>query len=136
LDSTTARFWFKEDNAKRKIAAMLEGLNGGKIMSKENLKICKANFNHTKYGELIWIADGGILILPNFWQGNSPVRGMHGYLPKVEDNCAAFMLLSPTIDRMIQLEEPCEMVDIFPTILDLLNLPTPESNEGISVLRK
>lgn len=136
LDSTMARFWFKNDAAQSKITEMLNGLADGKTLTREDFIKYKANFNHTKYGELIWVANGGVLILPNFWQGNSPVKGMHGYLPDVKDNQAAFVLSSPKINGASKLKEPCEMVDIFPTILDLMDLPIPESNEGESILKR
>lgn len=136
LDSTMARFWFKNDAAQLKITEMLKELTDGNILTKQDFIKYRANFNHTKYGELIWVANEGVLIMPNFWQGNSPVKGIHGYLPDVNDNQAAFVLSSPKINGVSKLKKPCEMVDIFPTILDLMGLPIPESNEGMSILKR
>jgi len=136
LDSTMARFWFKNDVAKSKITEILEELTDGKLLSRKDFINYKTNFDHMRYGELIWVANEGVLILPNFWQGNLPVKGMHGYLPDVRDNQAAFLLSSPKISKANKLNNPCEMVDIFPTILDLMDLPIPESNEGVSILRR
>ena len=136
LDSTIARFWFKNDAAKLEITEMLKKLTDGKILNIQDFIKYKANFTHTKYGELMWVVNEDILILPNFWQGDSPVKGMHGYLTDVEDNQAAFVLSSTKINRVIKLNDSCEMVDIFPTILDLMDLPIPESNEGVSIFKR
>ena len=136
LDSTIARFWFKNDIAKSKVTEMLKEFRDGKILTKQDFIRYKANFSHTKYGEFMWIANEGTLILPNFWQGNSPVKGMHGYLSDVKDNQAAFVLSSRMVDERVKLKNPCEMVDVFPTILELMNLPVPESNEGVSILER
>jgi predicted AlkP superfamily pyrophosphatase or phosphodiesterase len=136
LDSTMARFWFKNDIARLWITEAMSSLLKGKLLTEDDFVKYRAHFNHTRYGELIWVANEGVLILPNFWQGGSPVKGMHGYLPDVKDNQAAFLLSSPVLDKPVELKSPCDMVDIFPTILDLMDLPIPETNEGTSILAR
>jgi hypothetical protein len=36
-------------------------------------------WKNKSYGEHIFLANPGILIFPNYWQGNIPVKAMHGY---------------------------------------------------------
>ena len=81
------------------------------------------------------MADAGTLILPNYFQGSEPVIGMHGYLPDVPDNQAAYLVVDrdrPAGDIVDPV--PRQMVDVFPTLLDLLRLPVPSSCEGRSLL--
>ncbi|MEN9625969.1 MAG: hypothetical protein RL557_297, partial [archaeon] len=44
-----------------------------------------------KYGQLIFLADTGILIFPNFWN-KKPVKAMHGYDGKHPDMKAFYLL--------------------------------------------
>ena len=67
IDSDMARYWGNKEELeeiKKKLP-----LKEGNIIEWEN----------KSYGDLIFIAKQGNLILPNFWQGNQPVKAMHGY---------------------------------------------------------
>ena len=134
LDSTIARFWFKNERAQDEIAHVLSTVDRGKILSKQDLKKYGCNFQNPRHGQLIWVADEGYIILPNFWQGTTIVRGMHGYLPEVQSNHARFVLSGSQVPKPVKLEKKYKLVDIFPTLLDLMHLPTPETNEGSSIL--
>jgi hypothetical protein len=73
IDSDMARYWGgkKElENIRKKLP-----LNKGKIIN------CKNKI----YGELIFLANSGVLISPNYWQGSKKIKGMHGYNPKQKD---------------------------------------------------
>lgn len=67
IDSTLARYFGKKEELE-KIKIKLP-LKSGRII----------NWPDKKYGQLIFLANPGCLILPNFWQGNCPVKAMHGY---------------------------------------------------------
>lgn len=42
-----------------------------------------------KYGDLIFLTNPGVLISPNFWQGNKQIKAMHGY----DKNCEGFYII-------------------------------------------
>jgi hypothetical protein len=67
IDSDMARYWGdeKELNETKKNLPMKDG------------KIIK--WKNKSYGDLIFIVKPGVLILPNYWQGNQPAKAMHGY---------------------------------------------------------
>ena len=69
LDSTAARFWFDNKNVGKKIVQRLQDVKHGRFLTKDDLLENRCNFQHNKYGDLIWIADPGTIILPNYWDG-------------------------------------------------------------------
>lgn len=134
LDSPMARFWFKNKNAEKKIRDILAQIDCGKILTDQDYGKHRIRFKHQRYGELIWLANPGTLIFPNFFQRSQPAKGMHGYDPKCLENQGLFMLLTNK-DVEIKNREIVHLVDIFPTTLDLMNLPIPETCEGISLIK-
>ncbi len=136
LDSTLARFWFNNSRAKDLITDMLKGLQEGKILEKEDLARYRSNHSGTSNWELLFMANEGIVIQPNFYQGYDPVNGMHGYLPDVRNNMASFVLLNGSREKGIRMKEIRDMTDVFPTLCDLIGLPLPDSCEGRSLLKK
>jgi predicted AlkP superfamily pyrophosphatase or phosphodiesterase len=131
LDSTTARFWFDDDKIRRMLEERLKHVSCGHFLTKEELIMHHCNFSHHKYGNLVWIADPGTIIIPNFWDGDNPPRGMHGYLP-IHEDCDGRLIINRKSSS--HGEHKVKSVDIFPTILELMELPIPSSNEGKSIL--
>jgi len=135
LGATTARFWFKGKNSRQKVEEILRSYTNIKILNEVNLDDIKCKFNHNKYGDLICVAKEGTIFSPNFFDGSIAPKGMHGYLPGAKDNQAAFIISSSYIEKPKVLQKPHDMVDLFPTLLDILDLsPIPGSNQGETIL--
>ena len=79
-DSTMARFWFFNDNARRLISDSLAQVPQGRILPDEELKQLRAHFDDHQFGELIFLVKEGVLIVPSH-MGERPIRAMHGYHP-------------------------------------------------------
>jgi hypothetical protein len=79
-DSTMVRFWFFNEDAKKKIIDVLEKEPQGRIIPDEELKSLRTYFDDHYFGELIWLAKEGVLIVPSH-MGERPIRAMHGYHP-------------------------------------------------------
>ncbi len=58
-----------------------------------------------KYGEHIFLANSGVLILPNYWQGKNPVKAMHGYDGKDKEMKAIYLLNREGIKKNLKVEE-------------------------------
>lgn len=67
IDSDMARYWGNDEELEE-IREKLP-IKEGKII----------DWKDKSYGDLIFIVKPGILILPNYWQGNKEVGAMHGY---------------------------------------------------------
>ncbi len=79
VDGDMARYWGSEEELNR-IKKSLP-LDKGKIL----------NWHNKKFGELIFLADTGVLIYPNFWD-NEPSKAMHGYDGKDKEMKAFYMI--------------------------------------------
>ncbi len=95
-DSTMARFWFFNEKARRLITESLQGVPQGKVMTDEELEKLGTLFPDRYFGELIFLADEGVLIVPSH-MGERPIRAMHGYHPDAPHSYAALMANRPSI---------------------------------------
>lgn len=86
-DSTMARFWFLNKNAKTQITNLLKDLTFGKIVEDEELKQMHVFFENRKFGELFFLTNPGILINPSYF-GLKAIPGMHGFHPDHKDSYA------------------------------------------------
>ncbi len=89
-DSTMARFWFFGDKARRLITECLQGVTEGRIMPDAELKELGALFPDGHFGELIFLVDEGVLIVPSH-MGERPIRAMHGYHPDAPHSYASLL---------------------------------------------
>lgn len=133
LDSPTARFWFFNKKAEMEIREMLEKLDCGKILTEEDYEKYKIRFKDNRYVDLIWLANPGTLIFPNFFGWYKPVKGMHGYAPECEDNKGLFMIVTNR-ELKFKKRKNIKMINMLPTICDIMNLSIPKSCEGESIV--
>ena len=105
-DSTMARFWFFNDRAREEITAALKTVPQGRILPEAELKELRAPTDGY-FGELIFLADEGVLIVPSH-MGERPIRGMHGYHPSAKQSYAMLCTNQPEIP-----EEIVAIPDIF-----------------------
>ncbi len=96
-DSTMARFWFDDERARETISSMLEGLDCGRILTRDELERWGCWFDDGKYGELFFLMNDGVLIVPSF-MGNVKLAGMHGYDPSTPDAWATMLSNVPLPD--------------------------------------
>ena len=94
-DSTMARFWFFNEAAREQITTTLNAVPQGRVLPDAELKAMRAHFPDGYFGELIFLANEGVLIVPSH-MGERPIRGMHGYHPEAKHSYA--MLCSNQAD--------------------------------------
>ena len=87
-DSTMARFWFLDEKPCAAITEALANHPKGRILSDNELKEHGVYFEDGQYGDLVFLMDSGIQIVPSF-MGPKPVKGMHGYRPEDPDSFAS-----------------------------------------------
>ena len=114
LDSTMARFWFFNESKKKEVLSILKNQKDGKLLSKKDKKILKADFKNNFYGDEIFLMDSGVLLYPNFFN-DSLVKGMHGYDLSDENEKTIFLTNKNSADNG-------NTEDLFPTLLKLMGL--------------
>ena len=88
-DSTMARFWFLRPESEQIIREVLQGVSQGQILSDETMHEWGVDFPDSRYGELFFLMNPGVLIVPSH-MGERTIAGMHGYAPDDKDSTAAF----------------------------------------------
>jgi hypothetical protein len=99
-DSTMARFWFFNEQSKRLISDRLRQVPQGRILPDSELEHMHCLFPDRYFGELIFLVDEGVLIVPSH-MGERPIRAMHGYHPYAKHSYAA-LLSNQSIPQTIQ----------------------------------
>ena len=89
-DSTMARFWFHQPKARPQIEAALATVTEGRVIPDEELKQMRTLFEDRHFGELIFLMQEGVLIVPSH-MGERPIRAMHGYHPTDQQSYAALL---------------------------------------------
>ena len=79
-DSTMARFWFFNDQARQTVTECLNKVPQGRIVPDAELQQMRTFFPDRCFGELIFLVKEGVLIVPSH-MGERPIRAMHGYHP-------------------------------------------------------
>jgi len=125
-DSTMARFWFFNDEARRMIGEELKKIPQGRILPTHELKTLRAYFPDHYFGELIYLVNEGTLIVPSH-MGERPIRAMHGYHPRDKHSYAALMTNQPSV--------PDDIVAI-PDIHKLMVRDSQEAKEANAGLDK
>lgn len=105
-DSTMARFWFFNEQARKAVIECLSGQSQGRIISEDELRGYETFFPEHKYGELIFIMEEGTIINPSF-MGKKLIAGMHGFLPSTK-HAKAMLITNQEPAR-----KPAKILDIF-----------------------
>jgi predicted AlkP superfamily pyrophosphatase or phosphodiesterase len=105
-DSTMARFWFESSDAEAAIRDELAKITEGRILEQRELEELGCAFDGNQYGELIFLMDPGVIILPSH-MGTTPITGMHGYHPDHPDSDAALL------SNVVPPSDPRDITDVF-----------------------
>ncbi len=95
-DSTMARFWFFNDQARAEVTACLRGIDCGRILPDAELKELGTLFPDRYFGEMIFLVKEGVLIVPSD-MGERPIRAMHGYHPNDPHSYASLLTNVPDV---------------------------------------
>jgi len=106
-DSTMARFWFFNDRTRQQVTQCLNQVQEGRILPDSELADLGALFADRYFGELIFLVNEGVLIVPSH-MGERPIRGMHGYHPNEKQSYAVICTNQDRISGEI-----CAIPDVY-----------------------
>ena len=152
IEAPKARFWFHSDSAREKMLNYLSGNPDGVVLSRQDMHKFNVKFEDDSYGEYYFVLNPGTVFFPNdFYQplGNlymgltnkqhrskllNPVyRGYHGYLPHNDSEKGTLMLLHG--DYKTDRDE-IQIIDVAPTIINLLGIDQPSALKGQSAFHR
>lgn len=135
LDSTMVRFWFFNELAKEGFIKMLNSevfRANGKIITGDMAQEYHIPVPSSLYGDLVWWANSGVVIFPDYFHRTQKMKGMHGYDPSLDES-KGFCIVRRG-DTLHCIVEEGQLVDICPTLADLLGVLPPKSNQGKSFI--
>ncbi len=119
LDSTGVRLWPAHEQAETVLHRTLDGIEGIRpIQESEREELGVAYADPAPYGRIMYAAERGVLICPNFFQTEA-IQGMHGYLPDVTDNWSRYIAHSVA---WLPGHATLAMQDLFPIVVRALGL--------------
>lgn len=111
LNSTLASFWFLRPKAEAQVREILARVPGGHILDSGDLARYHLRFPDNRYGDLLFLVDPGMEIVPNFMSlTQRPGQGMHGYTPDNPETAAFLAGPSAKVSR------PGDVTEIFSLI--------------------
>lgn len=119
-DSTMARFWYLNEEARCSITSRLKNLSKGHFLSVEEKKAWGIFFPDHKFGEDIFLMNPGQLIVPSF-MGRKGVPGMHGYHPAEAKSKAVILSSQPIPEEVISI---ADLYGLMKRDLALASLPS------------
>ncbi|HET6399657.1 MAG TPA: alkaline phosphatase family protein [Candidatus Thermoplasmatota archaeon] len=134
VNSTLAVFWYLTEKGREAVEAVLPKIPGSHVVDEEERKRRRIPLER-RWGDRMLAAEPGVMYWPDYFHvKDSKILGMHGYLDKSQETYGAMVIASSrgiTQPRDIGLRP---LVDVFPTLCDMLGVPVPETNEGTSLL--
>ncbi len=128
IESNYARFWFRNDRERALVERILATLDCGFILTGEHYARYQLEMPDNRYGDLVFYLDAPAVFSRTIWGFSRKQRSMHGYLPEYPDSDGIF--LSP---RPLVAGTHVELVDVLPTLLESLGVPSPDYVEGRSL---
>ena len=122
LDSTVVRFWFFSDKAKSIFESNLfqsqQFLSNGIFIDEETAMKENIPLGDNRYGDIIWWANTGVLVFPDFFHRVKKYKGMHGYDPSKYENQGTCIVNGEDIEkREIESIYLTDVFDIFKKLL-------------------
>ena len=99
VDSNYLRVWFFSDTKtnKLKFKEFFKDNKNGSFLSDQDLK--SLNSVTRKYGDILWYANEGVLIFPNFFNYTN-LKGMHGYFKSSSDSNGFYINVKEGIENI------------------------------------
>ena len=102
-DATMGRFWALNDRARSALTGLLGAHPQGRLLPDDELKSLGVYFEDHMYGDLIFLMNSGVQIVPSF-MGSSRMPGLHGFHPRDADSRASILSNRPLPDSLRRIE--------------------------------
>lgn len=134
VNSTLAVFWYLTERGRTEVERVLPTIPGSHVVSDEERRRRRIP-TEQRWGDRMLAAEPGVMYWPDYFHvTDSKIVGMHGYLDKVEESLGMGILASSNGQVRPHDAGPRPLVDVFPTLCQLVGVPTPDGQEGTSLL--
>lgn len=134
VNSTLVVLWYLTEKGETEIEPLLPSLPGTSVLTAKERRSHRIP-EERRWGDRILAADPGVLYWPDYFHvTNTDIRGMHGYLDKSTEDLGMCIVASNHEGWPTEHIGDRSLVDVFPTLCGLAGLPTPQAQEGKSLL--
>lgn len=136
INSTIAVLWYLTPHGRTEVEKVLPDIEGSDILDDDDRRRLRIPTDR-QWGDRMVAARPGIMYWPDYFHvTDHSIVGMHGYLDKSGESYGMGVLASES-DRLGKDDVGLHsLVDVFPTLCEMLGLPVPETNEGHSLLAR
>lgn len=136
VNSTLAVFWWLTERGRVECEAAVQGLPGLRWLGAQERRERRIPTDR-RWGDAMLAAEPGTMLWPDYFHvTDSTIVGMHGYLQKQEEGLGMLAIASSNGGVPPGDVGPRSLVDVFPTLCHLLDVPVPATNEGQSLLQR
>lgn len=132
VHSTLTSFWYLTEKGRRAVEAVLPAVPGSRVIDDDERRRRHIPTDRA-WGDRILAAEPGTVYRPDFFHPkDSALLGVHGHLDKAEEGTGMAVLAS---SRDLHTEKDLgqrALIDVFPTLLDLIGVAVPQGQEGTS----
>jgi hypothetical protein len=126
IDTNFIRVWVADAAERRRLIDQLNGLGIGHVLTDPELDRYRVRMPDDRYGNVVFYVDLPWALSHTIWGFGRRLASAHGYLPDHPGSDAVLVTNLPARGG------PYELVDLAPTILELLGLPVAEGLDGTS----
>jgi predicted AlkP superfamily pyrophosphatase or phosphodiesterase len=127
IDTNFIRFWIDDREERRRMTDRLDGLGIGHVLTERELETYRVKMPDDRYGNVIFYVDLPWALSHTIWGFGRRLASGHGYLPDHPGSDAVLVSNLPARDGQL------DLVDVAPSLLELLGLPIEAGLDGRSV---
>lgn len=128
IDANFARFWFRNDKEREFVTRACGRIPSGFILGQKDFEKYHVRMPDRRYGDLIYYLDHPYMFKKTVWGYGLRTKSVHGYLPDYPEKDGVFVSNNPVGD-----EKHIELVDITPSLLELLEIRTSVVFDGKTI---
>lgn len=126
IDTNFIRLWVDDPDERRKVVDQLDTLGIGHVLTEEEQERYRVRMPDDRYGNVIFYVELPWALSHTIWGFGRRLASAHGYLPDHPASDAVFVSNIPAR------EGPLDLVDVAPSLLELLGLPVVPGLDGRS----
>jgi predicted AlkP superfamily pyrophosphatase or phosphodiesterase len=127
IDTNFIRLWIDDPRKRGDIVQRLDAMGVGSVLTEEELRRYRVKMKDDRYGNVIFYLDLPYAFSHTIWGFGRRLASAHGYRPEYPGSDGVFVSNLPAREGHI------DLVDIAPSLLQLLNVQVPSGMDGRAV---
>ena len=127
IDANFIRLWIDDLDERRRVSERLDSLGIGHVLTDAELEEYRVRMPDDRYGNVIFYVELPLALSHTIWGYGRRLASGHGYLP---DHPGSDAVLASNVPAR---EGQLDLVDVAPSLLELLGLPVEPGLDGRSV---